>query len=719
MNGGGVSGSAGYTDSETGLGLTANINGNGLSTSAQVNGINMATNGPDGFNFDEMNWAEQNINLAQDRGNTLQENRQLRDDGVTNPDSMSQAERNQRLADINRRNEDSQLTADGTRTEEEIANMTPEQREAALDRINGEVTVNDIPGIILGGVGTAFGAAIAFVGLGGGKPIPIPTTGNARVVEVARKREGEEGDGNSSTKNTTDLLNKISNGDSSVLENARIFTNENGETVYELPDGGILYRDDVLDAQYKAKLTPDERVEFDRILDELKAAERGVTVAVDNNIQLDPKSNQRLENAKKTLAEFAKKVGKVYFQVTGVGDMSTSISDGNERVINRVEEGALGDPNTNRLPPNKLAQIDDSIIKLNDKLTKLGIELGDVGKGYSEKAFEDLDAGGKADKIKKDLDALTKQKTDLEAQRDALKKGTAERLKYETAIKDLDILSGRIKFQDVLLRSTPLEIQRDALDNIKPESLLGPGRIVLDPADLKTMLTSGYYTQNPEKMGAIMANIQNEISQKNPFPITQLKEALGTKPETYRIITDPKTIKDIFTSGTFANDSQSAICYSFVNYVMQKANGITDASFSKWYLDNVKAGAIGVGTHNGHKGVFQGTGDVNPKTFGDGQNVNGVNYGTFKEPLRIDHEDKPAVNRAVTQLNNSSAQTAILHIDTGSGGEGDHFITIIRNPEAGTWETVDHTGTGWSRGQNPFDPTKDYLKNIRRITYVE
>ncbi|BDA79602.1 hypothetical protein LPTSP3_g25320 [Leptospira kobayashii] len=199
INGGGFSGSIGYTDPGTGLGLTSTIDRNGLSTSAQVNGVNLATNGPDGFSFDEMNWSEQNINLAQDRGNKLQEDILLKKDGVADPDSLSPEERNRRLEDINRRNENAQLAADGM-SDDDIENLSPDDREAALDRINGLINVADIPGVILGGVGTLFGGALAFMGLGGGtnsRPLPIPTTPNAQVVEVpAKRREDGEDDVN-------------------------------------------------------------------------------------------------------------------------------------------------------------------------------------------------------------------------------------------------------------------------------------------------------------------------------------------------------------------------------------------------------------------------------------------------------------------------------------------------------------------------------------------
>ncbi|WP_167884322.1 hypothetical protein, partial [Leptospira ilyithenensis] len=467
------------------------------------------------------------------------------------------------------------------------------------------------------------------------------------------------------------------------------------------------------------RLSLTDKAEYDRLVKEAAEAERAAesaSLVADNgntNTAFWEAAKAKAGEARKALSEFTRNVARAM----GVN----TIPNMNGVSLPVRETAALGNPNEVSLPQNKLSQIDENASKLNDKLSKLGIELGEVGKGYSDKAFNDLDAGGKVDKIKKDLDALTKQKTDLEAQRDTLKKSSAERLKYEAALKDLDQLSGKIKFQEVLLRSTPLEIQRDALGNIKPESLLGEGRAIIDTNDLKQMLTSGYFTQDKDHMGKIMANIAQELNKfpEGSFPIKQIGIA-GTKPLDY--ITGEAKIRAMFNDPNFAAGASSGMCYSFVNYTMQKANGIETRSFSQWYVDNVNEGRIGSGeTQGGSTGIFEGTGDVNPYTYGDGRNVNGVNYGTYKEPLRIDHQDVAAVKRSVTKLNNSSAQTAILHIDTGrDGSEGDHYITIMRNSETGTWETVDHTsGDQPRRGSNPFDPKMGLLQDIRRITYVD
>ncbi|TGK94984.1 TIGR04388 family protein, partial [Leptospira bourretii] len=67
MAGTGLSASAGYTHPGSTLGLTSTINRDGLSTSAELTGVSIATNGPNGFQMDELNFAEQNINAAQDK----------------------------------------------------------------------------------------------------------------------------------------------------------------------------------------------------------------------------------------------------------------------------------------------------------------------------------------------------------------------------------------------------------------------------------------------------------------------------------------------------------------------------------------------------------------------------------------------------------------------------------------------------------------------------
>ncbi|BDA78244.1 hypothetical protein LPTSP3_g11740 [Leptospira kobayashii] len=65
LDGGGVSGGLSYTDSKSKVGLSLNASQNGLSSSLVTNGVNIGTNTSNGFQMAEMNWAQDNINAAQ------------------------------------------------------------------------------------------------------------------------------------------------------------------------------------------------------------------------------------------------------------------------------------------------------------------------------------------------------------------------------------------------------------------------------------------------------------------------------------------------------------------------------------------------------------------------------------------------------------------------------------------------------------------------------
>nr|WP_281282572.1 TIGR04388 family protein [Leptospira ilyithenensis] len=193
VNGGGFSGSVGYTNAQTGLGLTSTIDRNGLSTSGQLNGVSLATMTRDGFQYDEISWTDININKAQDMTDEI---RQKASDIATIRENMPDVDINNlpdteiaRIAgEINTQNENKQLLRDD-RTQEEVDGMSPLAREEALDRINHVVDPNTLALAALTSIGTA---ALAFIGLGRtSNSIPIPTTGVARVVEVARRRTEE------------------------------------------------------------------------------------------------------------------------------------------------------------------------------------------------------------------------------------------------------------------------------------------------------------------------------------------------------------------------------------------------------------------------------------------------------------------------------------------------------------------------------------------------
>ncbi|TGN14106.1 hypothetical protein EHS11_02745 [Leptospira ilyithenensis] len=237
INGGGFSGSVGYTDPNSGLGLTSTVDGNGLSTSAQLNGVNLATNGPDGFNMDEINWSEQNINLAQDRGNKLQQNALLKANGISDPDSLSPTERNRILGEINSAAEYKQLRESG-KTDAEIAAMSRDQREAELDRINGEVNPDTLAIAALASVGTFFGGALAFMGLGGGTGNGSTPPVRGQVVDVpARRRE----DGDDDDVDMYDQLDHTDRLPQEVQDQiSSIELDSSGNKVVKLKDGRVV-----------------------------------------------------------------------------------------------------------------------------------------------------------------------------------------------------------------------------------------------------------------------------------------------------------------------------------------------------------------------------------------------------------------------------------------------------------------------------------------------
>ncbi|WP_244594371.1 hypothetical protein [Leptospira ryugenii] len=205
INGGGLSGSIGYTDPNTGLGLTSTIDQYGLSTSAQLNGINLATNGPNGFVMEEINWAEQNINLAQDRTNRLQERANLIADGV--PPAVAERIMNAQLnnetlsesdqALVNRAQE-RQILRDAGKSDEDINKMSPGERGDRVADLSKPRPYDPetIAVSAAASIGTFFAGAFAFAGGGnannGGNQTP---TNNPAVAErPVRMRKEEEGD---------------------------------------------------------------------------------------------------------------------------------------------------------------------------------------------------------------------------------------------------------------------------------------------------------------------------------------------------------------------------------------------------------------------------------------------------------------------------------------------------------------------------------------------
>jgi|GEM_PF-3357252 len=74
LKGSGLSGSVGYTEPNSKLGITSNIDPNGISYTSTLQGVNIGTNSKDGFQLEEFNFANQNINMAQDASDVTDQN---------------------------------------------------------------------------------------------------------------------------------------------------------------------------------------------------------------------------------------------------------------------------------------------------------------------------------------------------------------------------------------------------------------------------------------------------------------------------------------------------------------------------------------------------------------------------------------------------------------------------------------------------------------------
>ncbi|TGM47907.1 TIGR04388 family protein [Leptospira biflexa] len=85
LKGSGLSGSIGYTEPETKLGLTSHIDKNGISTSSELHGVSIGTNSDEGFQMDEFNFVNQNINLSQDGSDLVDANGNTVENEGTSP----------------------------------------------------------------------------------------------------------------------------------------------------------------------------------------------------------------------------------------------------------------------------------------------------------------------------------------------------------------------------------------------------------------------------------------------------------------------------------------------------------------------------------------------------------------------------------------------------------------------------------------------------------
>jgi hypothetical protein len=192
---GNFSGNVGYTMGNSEMGMNMVINADGTtSTSAQNNGIDLVTNGPDGFSMNEIDWAQNNLNLAQNREGEIAKKKNddamLEADGVKDPDNLPIKERESRLKDIYRKEENTSLR--NKYTDEQISNMSDEERSYALEAMKEHSDfldqANDAFSDALGIIAGAGTALLGYMGLGGmnGRP-----SSSIAPEAVARRREDE------------------------------------------------------------------------------------------------------------------------------------------------------------------------------------------------------------------------------------------------------------------------------------------------------------------------------------------------------------------------------------------------------------------------------------------------------------------------------------------------------------------------------------------------
>ncbi|TGL09141.1 hypothetical protein EHQ43_01400 [Leptospira bouyouniensis] len=174
MAGTGLSASVGYTNPNSTIGLTSTVNRDGLSTSAELTGVSIATNGPDGFQMDEINFAEQNINAAQDQTQNDQNKAKLLASGDFTP------------ADIaNMSDDDIQNALDGLPQDEGvISNLLSEIGDYISPNLSGILAVG-------GGIATGIGLLTQFGSLGGGNRIPTNLGSLVESLRNFRRREDE------------------------------------------------------------------------------------------------------------------------------------------------------------------------------------------------------------------------------------------------------------------------------------------------------------------------------------------------------------------------------------------------------------------------------------------------------------------------------------------------------------------------------------------------
>lgn len=143
-----ASGGIGYTMSDDSnpfnkMGINLNFDRYGMTSSAQYDGINLASMGPAGFSMQEIDWAMLNINEAQDRQKFNQDKTYLASkpgiDLTKIPDSEIE-----NLAATERGKD--KLIAEGVTTPENLRSLTPEQIAAKVQELENKHNAENTAG---------------------------------------------------------------------------------------------------------------------------------------------------------------------------------------------------------------------------------------------------------------------------------------------------------------------------------------------------------------------------------------------------------------------------------------------------------------------------------------------------------------------------------------------------------------------------------------------
>ncbi|TGK97019.1 TIGR04388 family protein [Leptospira brenneri] len=545
LAGTGLSASVGYTDPVSTLGLRSTLGHEGLSTSAELTGVNIATNGPNGFQLDEMNFAEQNINSAQDK---------TQDDQNPRPDDLSQA-------------------ADG---------------DLLRDLANA--------GTVLAGLLTG-GAAIATGLFGGnsnpsnpGPSAPMPPSAEAVVSEGDRKRkeeergEPEELDVYRSEKDEEVFLSYLSTEDKTAYMSLK-------KTMYELQSKSL-----VTDNSEKVKITAEQNANisaFDKALKEYalfiekKTVQReknqfGEIVFTQKQIAAFLASNQPIIlNGEAFRKEIINGVESFVREKKGELQALTFREDGKIReTMFTIKEGIFGNksytnPKTKLFdaagkPIDRELGYDTNLGRFKEPTTYTFDKLNDT---FVKKITENYEAlAAKADKAFEDYNQLT------DAEKKKIKPTPENGDRIRKTIKEA------FKIYDISTLDGLTGEEKQAKIDSMYKGLTKPSTHLQGGNDLGLKL----------QMSAIVEYLRNKYPNGEGFEFSPSRDLKGNDLKAFesRFKEIKKFLFDSKTSAELGNKFGDEICKVFSNYGMGVMNGHFQGSFAQYMETTLKMGDV-------------------------------------------------------------------------------------------------------------------------------